>query len=48
MAKHIAELNQKSEKFKYVGGIVEMRNGMWYLNNSPEYVYEKAEDWNPF
>ena len=48
LAKHIAELNQKSEKFKYVGGIVEMRNGMWYLNNSPEYVYEKAEDWNPF
>ena len=48
LAKHIEELNKTSKKFKYEGGIVEMRNGMWYLNNSPEYIYEKEEDWKPF
>jgi DNA or RNA helicases of superfamily II len=48
LAAHIAELNQKSEKFNYVGGIVEMRNGMWYLNDSTEYVYENEADWRRF
>lgn len=45
LARHIKELNQNSKKYKYVGGIVEMRNGLWYLNSSSEYVYENANDW---
>ncbi|MBO4530736.1 MAG: DEAD/DEAH box helicase family protein [Paludibacteraceae bacterium] len=48
LAKHITELNQNSEKYKYVGGIVEKRNGLWYLNDATEYTYEKADDWNLF
>ena len=48
LAKHIAELNQTSKKYKYVGGIVEMRNGLWRLNSSSEYVYENENDWRLF
>ena len=48
LAKHITELNQTSEKYKYVGGIIEMRSGIWYLNSSTEYIYEKGADWHPF
>ncbi|MBR4841237.1 MAG: DEAD/DEAH box helicase family protein [Paludibacteraceae bacterium] len=48
LARHIAELNQSSQKYKYLGGIVEMRNGIWYINQSKNYLYENTEDWNIF
>lgn len=48
LAEHIATLNKTSDKFKYVGGIVEMRSGVWYCNGAPKYVYENDGDWKLF
>ena len=48
LAEHIATLNKTSDKFRYVGGIVEMRSGVWYCNGAPKYVYENDGDWKLF
>lgn len=45
LAIHISDLNKTSE-YKYLGGIVEMRSGVWNYNDSQVYCYEK--DWKLF
>ena len=47
LASRVAELNKTSE-VQYIGGIIEMQNGVWHYNDSQEYCYEKKKDWKLF
>lgn len=44
------ELNKESNRFRYVGGIVAKRDGLWYFNHKDTYIpiEKNRSDWTDF